>query len=185
MHGAHGHGDQRHISPAAWRHPALRLGFPCCRTGPNAAPLQRSEPCWGNELLSSLPAPGAGWGLCLPGSPSAVISSSCSGSACLGTWQLETWGGDTAGSGGTGQAAQFGRRCWGTRTSQLSIAGAAAALSVPPSCCALSEHSAAGSTAQRHTRAHFSNFSLCCSPHWEILLSRQSAELNKDPQLSA
>lgn len=128
---------------------------PAVEWGQRPPPLQWSEPCWGDELLSSLTAPGAGWGLCLPRSASAVISSPCSGSACTGTWQLETWGGDMAGSGGTGQAAQFGRRCWGTRTSQLCISGAAAALSEPPSCCALSEHSAAG---QSSSAAHESAF---------------------------
>lgn len=38
------------------------------------------------------------------------------------------------------------------------------------------------STPQPHTRTRLSDLSLCCSSHREILLSRQIAELNKDPR---
>lgn len=36
-------------------------------------------------------------------------------------------------------------------------------------------------TPQLHTRTRLSDLSLCCSSHREILLTRQIAELNKDP----
>lgn len=188
MHGTRGHRDQKHNSPAPWRHTLLRASVspavkggqtqpPPCSAMNHAGVMCTSAPCQhleqdGHSAYPDHPAQ------CSP-LPAVAQRTWARGSRRCGEETRQ------------GVVAQ-GRlpALWGDAGGQghpecVFLGLLQPSLSPHPAAPSVSAQPAAGSAAQRHTRAHFSNFSLCCSPRWEILLSWQSAELNKDPQLSA